>query len=97
MSRPPPRFTAIRIHPSDNVVCLLRDHDAGERPSADGVAVPPATGPIPAGHKVALTAIASGESVIKYGQPIGRATQAIAPGDHVHLHNLRGLTASEEA
>src|SRR5690606_14672516 len=28
------------------------------------------------------------EPVRKYGQPIGRATAAIAVGDHVHTHNL---------
>ena len=32
--------------------------------------------------------MAVGERVIKYGAPIGRASRAIAPGDHVHLQNL---------
>lgn len=45
--------------------------------------------PLGLGHKIARTAIAQGESVIKYGAPIGRATQPIAAGDHVHLHNLK--------
>jgi len=40
------------------------------------------------GHKYARRAIAAGESVVKYGQPIGHATRAIAPGEHVHVHNL---------
>jgi len=44
--------------------------------------------PIPSGHKVALRAIAEGEVVRKYGQVIGLATQAIAAGAHVHVHNL---------
>ena len=44
---------------------------------------------IPAGHKVALTAIAAGAPVIKYGYPIGVATGDIHPGDHVHTHNLK--------
>jgi altronate hydrolase len=43
---------------------------------------------IPAGHKLALQAIRTGEAVIKYGWPIGKATQDIAPGDWVHSHNL---------
>ena len=43
---------------------------------------------IPAGHKVAVRPIALGERVIKYGQFIGRASQNIATGDHVHSHNL---------
>jgi altronate dehydratase small subunit len=47
--------------------------------------------PVAFGHKVALMAIPAGDPVIKYGEVIGRATQAIAPGDHVHLHNLEGM------
>ena len=43
---------------------------------------------IPSGHKLALRPIAEGEVVRKYGQVIGLATQAIAAGDHVHVHNL---------
>ena len=41
------------------------------------------------GHKYALRDIAKGENVIKYGQPIGHATQDIAKGEHVHSHNLK--------
>ena len=40
------------------------------------------------GHKYALCDIAEGKDVIKYGMPIGLATQAIAKGEHVHTHNL---------
>jgi altronate dehydratase len=43
---------------------------------------------IPFGHKVALAAIAKGDSVLKYGEVIGLATSAIEPGAHVHVHNL---------
>ncbi len=46
---------------------------------------------IPVGHKVALQAIAAGERVIEYGEPIGRATQAIRAGEHVHVHNIKTL------
>ncbi len=43
---------------------------------------------IPGGHKVATTRIALGEAIRKYGQVIGYASQEIAPGDHVHTHNV---------
>ena len=43
---------------------------------------------IPFGHKFALESIGVGETVVKYGQEIGVATQAIARGEHVHIHNL---------
>ena len=41
------------------------------------------------GHKYALRDIRSGENVIKYGQPIGHATEDIKAGDHVHTHNVK--------
>lgn len=44
---------------------------------------------VPIGHKVALRDLAVGESVIKYGQDIGRVVQPIRRGDHVHTHNLK--------
>lgn len=40
------------------------------------------------GHKFALRAIKSGESIIKYGEVIGRATADIAAGEHIHSHNM---------
>lgn len=44
---------------------------------------------IETGHKSALVDIAEGENVIKYGFPIGHATQPIKKGEHVHTHNLK--------
>ena len=41
------------------------------------------------GHKYALCDIKRGENVIKYGNPIGHATEDIKKGDHVHTHNLK--------
>src|SRR5437588_626938 len=52
---------------------------------ADGVT---ATQRIPPGHKVALRATKQGEPILKYNQIIGFATQPIAPGEHVHVHNM---------
>jgi altronate hydrolase len=43
---------------------------------------------IPAGHKLALRAVKSGDPVLKYGWSIGHATTDIAAGRHVHSHNL---------
>lgn len=44
---------------------------------------------IPLGHKIALKAHSSNDSVIKYGHDIGRVIENIKPGEHVHIHNLR--------
>lgn len=92
MNLQPRRWSAIQVHPDDNVICLIRDHDIGEIPAVDGVSAPALRDAVSSGHKVALRAIPEGELVLKYGHPIGRATSAIEPGDHVHLHNLRGLS-----
>ena len=80
---PTPLF--LRIHPSDNVAVALR----AAEPGAVFAGVTTAE-PIPAGHKLALSAIAIGQPVIKYGYPIGVASVAISAGSHVHSHNVRG-------
>jgi altronate hydrolase len=78
----------IVLHASDNVavarVALAQDAEIG-RPGGAMLRVRDAIG---AGHKIALREIASGEVVLKYGQPIGVATTAIAAGEHVHVHNV---------
>jgi altronate hydrolase len=43
---------------------------------------------IPAFHKVATRMIALGEVVIKFGEPIGRASTPISVGSHVHVQNI---------
>jgi altronate dehydratase len=48
---------------------------------------------IPKGHKMAIAVIASGSSVLKYGEPIGVALSRIEPGQHVHVQNLRSARA----
>ena len=48
---------------------------------------------IPVGHKIALRALARGQTATKYGQPIGIVTQDIGVGEHVHTHNLASARA----
>ncbi len=44
---------------------------------------------IPIGHKLALTDIGNGETVIKYGFDIGKAVADIKVGEHAHVHNIK--------
>ncbi len=44
---------------------------------------------VPIGHKIALTDIKKGDTVLKYGQDIGKAVADIKQGEHVHVHNLK--------
>ena len=81
---------AIQLDPSDNVATLVGDPVAdGDPIILDAGQTLRARSAIAFGHKVALRDIAAGQPVLKYGQVIGRASRAIAPGEHVHSHNLR--------
>lgn len=44
---------------------------------------------IPIGHKVALTDLKAGDTVIKYGEDVGRMIADAKKGDHVHVHNMK--------
>ena len=79
----------IRLHPSDSVVVALRDIGAGE-PFAAEIGLPGlrAAQGVAQGHKLAIASLAPGMTVHKLGQVIGVASAPIAPGEHVHTHNL---------
>lgn len=44
---------------------------------------------IPVFHKIALMDMEKGSDVMEYGQIIGEATENIARGQYVHVHNIR--------
>ncbi len=44
---------------------------------------------IPIGHKVALGDLADGETIIKYGEEIGKMIASAGKGEHVHTHNMK--------
>jgi altronate hydrolase len=76
----------IRLNPADDVVIARVELAAGTTLVKEGnVAV---AARVPAGHKIAVRAIRSGQPVRRYNQIIGFATKDIAPGEHVHVHNL---------
>lgn len=80
---------ALRLKDDDDVAVALRLLAPG-----DALRFPDLTivsrAEIPGGHKVALRAIPAGGLIHKYGQVIGRASAAIGPGEHVHVHNVEG-------
>jgi len=75
----------IRLHPGDDVVIARVEIPAGTLIQREGVRT---AAMIPAGHKLATRAVEAGKAVRRYNQVIGFATQAIRPGEHVHVHNL---------
>lgn len=87
---------AIRIHAADNVAVALMELRSGMQIEEKGFAVK-LLEDIPQGHKFAVSAIAKGDSVRKYGMPIGEAMDDIMAGQWIHTHNLRtSLTEAEE-
>ena len=78
----------IKINPKDNVVIALRLFKAGEVINVDGKDIT-VLADVERGHKIALTDIAEGADIVKYGYPIGYATAPIKTGDYVHVHNVR--------
>ena len=86
-----PQETAYVVRAEDNVATTVTGISCGRAQligarAAEAIEV---TQPIAHGHKVALKPIAAGEAIVKYGMCIGTATRDIAPGTHVHLHNMR--------
>jgi len=78
---------ALVISAADNVATALEPLEPGRTVRIGAISITIAEA-IPRGHKVALRAIGAGERVIKYGSPIGSASSDIAPGTHVHTHNV---------
>lgn len=86
----PERYIKI-VESVDNVGTLIRDAEAGETleiEDEEGTFEVTLTEDIPFGHKVALTDIEEGETIMKYGLSIGYASEAINAGDWVHVHNV---------
>ena len=85
----------VRITPRDMVAVALKPLKAGETVSW-GTGELTLKDDLPMGHKAALRDIRKGEAVIKYGYPIGEATEDIPAGGHVHVHNLHTLLSGEK-
>lgn len=75
----------IRLHANDDVLIATQQLLPGAVIASENLVV---RDPIPSAHKLAAHAIAQGSAVRRYDQIIGFATSDIAPGQHVHSHNL---------
>jgi altronate hydrolase len=72
----------------DNVLVVTRRISLGDPLKIDGQAIE-AEKDFPLAHKLARRLIRAGETVVKYGAPIGVATADIPCGAHVHVHNMK--------
>jgi hypothetical protein len=75
------------LAPDDNVAIAKSDIDAGNALNVMGTAVT-LTEKMLTGHKFAFKPVRKGEPIVKYGAPIGVASQDILPGEPMHLHNI---------
>ncbi len=82
----------IKIHEKDNIVIGIKDLEIGFE-IFPGVKLKEN---IEKGHKIAIENIKKGENIIKYGYPIGHATENIQMGEFVHSHNLKTNLAGVE-
>src|SRR5712692_7515248 len=78
---------AVHLRPEDNIAVASRHLQPGVQLQYHGSTLTLAQR-IGLGHKIALRDIKKGEAVFKYGQIIGFASQDIAAGSHVHVHNV---------
>lgn len=78
----------MRIHASDNVLVVKNNISPGDEEQVESIKIT-FDKPLGFGHKIAAKNISKGEKVIKFGVPIGSATEDIPIGSHVHLHNLK--------
>ncbi len=81
--------------PKDNVgVVVIEGLEAGTEmlgviTENDTTLTVTALNDIPIGHKVALTDLKAGDTVIKYGEDIGKMVGDAKTGEHVHVQNLK--------
>jgi altronate dehydratase small subunit len=90
---------AVIINNKDNVATALTSMKAGSAVSIEVQGRKEKirlVSDIPTGHKFALQAIPGNADIIKYGEPIGKTTAAIAKGEHVHVHNVVSHRARKE-
>lgn len=84
---------ALIMKRADNVATVLQDVEVGDVVIAklgneDFTVMARET--IPFGFKVSIKSILKGESILKYGEVIGKARTKIEEGALVHIHNLEG-------
>ena len=78
----------LQLAPDDNVVVALRKLDPGELVQV-GDSTITVRDAVPFAHKLAIGDLDAGQTVRKFGVPIGSTTRAVAEGEHVHVHNIK--------
>lgn len=80
-------YRAIRTSNEDNVAVAVKEIPPGVSVKVPGHGQVTTNQNIPFGHKLALSSIPRGTSIVRYGEVICHAKHDIKPGDWVHIHN----------
>ena len=78
----------ILLHPNDNILVCVAHIYPGDKIVIDDESMS-VNSEIEVGHKLARRALVIGDKIFRYGAPIGSMTQAVAKGEHVHMHNMQ--------
>ena len=70
-----------KVIPEQNYDCWIMENDKSAKIQAKNE--------IPLGHKIAMSDLNEGDTIIKYGHDIGKVVKEIKKGEHVHVHNVK--------
>ncbi|MFL2898751.1 MAG: UxaA family hydrolase [Candidatus Pelagibacter sp.] len=70
-----------KVIPEQNYDCWIMENDKSAKIQAKNE--------IPLGHKIAMSDLKEGDTIIKYGHDIGKVVKSIKKGEHVHVHNVK--------
>ncbi len=94
------KINALLMDPSDNVVTCVEDVAAGDPVcyrNGEELCTLTAAESIPFCHKIALTSLAEGDSVIKYGELLGLTARPIEKGCWVSHENIYSVPRDYES
>ena len=86
-------LAALVLHEKDNVANLIGPGKKGQKVECriegktDRTTVE-LLDDIPSNHKFAFRDIAAGDTIVKYGLSVGKASKDIKKGQYVHAHNI---------
>ena len=70
-----------KVIPEQNYDCWIMENDKSAKIQAKNE--------IPLGHKIAMSDLNEGDTIIIYGHDIGKVVKSIKKGEHVHVHNVK--------
>ena len=70
-----------KITPNQDCNCWIMENDKSAKIQS--------ISEIPLGHKIAMTDLKEGDTILKYGHDIGKVVKNIKKGEHVHVHNVK--------